>query len=77
MESEEVDESPGKLSSSKIAQKHKMKTHEFIDKLTNAGYLVMKDDKPSLTELGKTKGGEFKYSQRFGPYFVWPENLEF
>lgn len=76
-DSDETDESTGKLSSSKIAQKHKLKTNEFIDKLVNAGYLLMKDEKPTLTDLGKSKGGEFKYSQRFGPYFVWPENLEF
>lgn len=76
-DSEETDESTGKLSSSKIALKHKLKTNEFIDKLVNAGYLLMKDEKPTLTDLGKSKGGEFKYSQRFGPYFVWPENLEF
>ncbi len=75
-DSDEVDESHGKLSSSKIAQKHKLKTNEFIDKLVHAGYLVLRDDKPTLTELGKSKGGEFKYSQRFGPYFVWPENLD-
>lgn len=76
-DSDETDESTGKLSSSKIAQKHKLKTNEFIDKLVNAGYLLMKDERPTLTDLGKNKGGEFKYSQRFGPYFVWPENLEF
>lgn len=76
-DSDETEESTGKLSSSKIAQKHKLKTNEFIDKLVIAGYLLMKDEKPMLTDLGKSKGGEFKYSQRFGPYFVWPENLEF
>ena len=76
-DSDETEESTGKLSSSKIAQKHKLKTNEFIDKLVIAGYLIMKDEKPTLTDLGKSKGGEFKYSQRFGPYFVWPENLEF
>lgn len=76
-DSDDTDEGTGKLSSSKIAQRHKLKTNEFIDKLVNAGYLLMKDEKPTLTDLGKSKGGEFKYSQRFGPYFVWPENLEF
>lgn len=77
VENEDTEESAGKLSSSKIAQKHKLKTNDFIDKLVLAGYLSMKDEKPTLTEFGKSKGGEFKYSQRFGPYFIWPENLEF
>lgn len=76
-DSEETEDSPGKVSSSKIAQKHKLKTQDFIDKMLALGFLSMKDNKPHLTELGKSNGGEFKFSSRFGPYFVWPENLEF
>lgn len=76
-DSEDTEDSPGKVSSSKIAQKHKLKTQDFIDKMLALGFLSMKDNKPHLTELGKINGGEFKISSRFGPYFVWPENLEF
>jgi phosphatidylserine/phosphatidylglycerophosphate/cardiolipin synthase-like enzyme len=76
-ENEESDESSGKVTSSKIAQKHKLKTQDFIDKMVELGFLTIKDNKPHLTDLGKNHGGEFKYSSRFGPYFIWPENLEF
>jgi phosphatidylserine/phosphatidylglycerophosphate/cardiolipin synthase-like enzyme len=76
-ENEELEENSGKLSSSKIAVKHKLKTQEFIDKLVIAGYLKSIDDKLNLTELGKAKGGEYKYSKRFGSYFIWPEHLDF
>lgn len=76
-ENEESDESSGKVTSSKIAQKHKLKTQDFIDKMVELGFLTIKDSKPHLTDLGKNNGGEFKYSSRFGPYFIWPENLEF
>ena len=64
-----------KLTSSKLAKKHKLKTAELIDKLTSIGYLGQHDGKHSLTEKGKEVGGESKYSPRFGPYFIWPEDL--
>ncbi|EGQ8116994.1 DNA repair protein [Vibrio parahaemolyticus] len=65
-----------KLSSSKLAKKHKLKTDEFLSLCVNKGYLTLDDGKHSLTDEGKSSGGEFKYSKRFGPYFVWPESLE-
>lgn len=74
---EESIEQSGKVTSSKIAAKHKLKTHELIDKLVELGLLTLKDSKPYLTDLGKKKGGEFKFSPKFGAYFVWPEDLEF
>jgi phosphatidylserine/phosphatidylglycerophosphate/cardiolipin synthase-like enzyme len=76
-ETEESTDQFGKISSSKIAAKHKLKTQEFFDRLVELGLLAMKDNKPFLTDLGKLKGGEFKYSPRFGAYFIWPEDLEF
>lgn len=69
------DETLGKLSSSKIAQKHKMKTAEFIEKMLSKGYLESIEGKIQLTESGKNIGGEFKFSSRYGPYFIWPESL--
>lgn len=64
-----------KLTSSKLAKNHKLKTAELIDKLTAIGYLGKQDGKHALTEKGKGAGGESKYSPRFGPYFIWPEDL--
>lgn len=73
---EESEESIDKLSSSKIAAKLKLKTNEFIEKMIEAGYLVEQDGKTQLTESGKGLGGEFKFSPRFGPYFLWPKDLK-
>lgn len=70
-----IEEKYTKLTSSKIAKKHGLKTAELISKLTSAGYLEQLDGKHSLTEKGKTVGGKFKFSKRFGPYFIWPENI--
>ena len=51
------------------------KTPELTGKLLAAGHLEMKSGKPHLTDKGKEAGGEFRMSQRFGPYFLWPESM--
>jgi hypothetical protein len=67
---------PGKLSSSKLAaQKIGVKTGELLDQFTAAGYLVLEDGKHRLTAKGSGAGCEFVARSRFGPYFLWPENL--
>ena len=57
------DETLGKLSSSKIAQKHKMKTAEFIEKMVSKGYLESINGKIQLTESGKNIGGNLNSAQ--------------
>jgi phosphatidylserine/phosphatidylglycerophosphate/cardiolipin synthase-like enzyme len=64
-----------KLTSSKLAKQLKLSTKEFINTCCEKGYLQENEGKHSLTEEGKKIGGEFKYSKRFGPYFVWPKDL--
>ncbi|MEM5785910.1 MAG: phospholipase D family protein [Syntrophobacteraceae bacterium] len=69
------EESTGKLTTSKLAQKHGMKTGGLLEKLMSLGYLEDRNGKNYITAKGKDIGGEFKISRKFGPYFVWPENL--
>lgn len=66
---------PGKLSSSKLAQKLGMKTADLLDQFAAAGYLVHQDGKHHLTAKGTQSGCEFVARSRFGPYYLWPENL--
>ncbi|EJI6684965.1 phospholipase D family protein [Vibrio sp. D415a] len=73
---EDSEPEKAKLTSSKLAKKHKIKTDDFLQMCVSKGYLSFDDGKHSLTEEGKSLGGEFKYSKRFGPYFIWPESLE-
>lgn len=68
-------ETPGKLTSSKLAQRVGMKTAELLDALTAAGYLSMEGGKHKLTQKGSDAGAEFIARSRFGPYFLWPEGL--
>lgn len=71
---ETIDKSD-KLTSSKLAQKLGIKTNEFVEKLVVIGLLELKEGKHYLTAKGKEAGGEFRMSQRFGPYFLWPEDF--
>jgi len=67
----------GKLSTSKLAQKLGMKTVELTEKLVQAGFLETRNGKYFITATGKEAGGEFRMGSKFGPYFIWPENLQF
>ena len=73
--STETEEGSSKLTSSKLATKHGLKTAQLLERLGNAGLLESKDGKQQLIEKGKAAGGEFKFSPKFGPYFLWPEDL--
>ncbi|HFQ5371735.1 TPA: DNA repair protein, partial [Vibrio vulnificus] len=57
-------------------KKNKLKTDDFLQLCVVKGYLTVDNGKHILTESGKAQGGEFKYSKRFGPYFIWPEILD-
>lgn len=69
-------EATDKLSSSKLAQKLGLKTAELLQKCQAQGLLDERDGKPYLTGKGKEAGREFRMSQKFGPYFVWPAVLK-
>jgi hypothetical protein len=64
-----------KLTTSKLAMKLGLKTKELSDRLVAKGLLELKSDKPYLTDAGKKVGGEFRSSPKFGPYFIWPDDL--
>lgn len=48
---------------------------ELIERLVAGAYLEDRDGKLLNTEKGRNAGGEFKMSPKFGPYFLWPEDL--
>ena len=72
----EGDESSGdKVPSSKLAQKFGLKTAQLLDRAIELGYLVQQGDKHALTPKGEQAGVEFVAKSRFGPYFLWPQDL--
>lgn len=66
----------GKLPSSKIAQKHGWKTAQLLERAVAAGYLSVEGDRHTRTTKGQQAGVEFIAKSRFGPYFLWPEDVE-
>jgi phosphatidylserine/phosphatidylglycerophosphate/cardiolipin synthase-like enzyme len=68
----EGEDSVEKLITSKLAQKIGLKTNELMEKLVAEQYLENRDGKNHLTEKGKSAGGTFRMSPKFGPYFLWP-----
>jgi len=64
-----------KLTTSKLAKGLGLKTNELLDRFVTVGYLQLVDERHFLTDEGKSVGGEFKYSKRFGPYFLWPKGV--
>ena len=65
-----------KLTTSKLAAKHKLKTAELLEKLVEKNLLILNENgKHYLTDSGKAIGGEFRASQ-YGGYFLWLENTQ-
>jgi phosphatidylserine/phosphatidylglycerophosphate/cardiolipin synthase-like enzyme len=75
--SEKLAEKPAfeKLTSANLAKKLNLKTDELMEKLVSHGHLKLQDGKYYLTTKGKEAGGEFRTGQKFGSYFLWPENF--
>ncbi len=65
-----------KLTTSKLAKASGIKTAELTDKLVAKGFLEQDGDQLKLTDLGKETGGEFRFSKKYGPYFLWPRGME-
>lgn len=72
----EGDVHQGRLSTSKLAARHGIKsTQEMLRLLCERGYLVADGDGHALTAQGTAAGGRHVAKSRFGPYFLWPEDL--
>jgi phosphatidylserine/phosphatidylglycerophosphate/cardiolipin synthase-like enzyme len=81
---EETDEEQGegasgehdKLTTSRLARALGLKTTELTDRLVLRGYLQRDGNQHRITDTGKKAGGEFRNSKRYGPYFLWPRDLQ-
>lgn len=69
------EEKTGKLTTSRLAKKLGLKTDELISKLLDGAFLESQDGTNRLSKKGISAGGEFIEKSRFGPYFLWPEDL--
>jgi hypothetical protein len=65
-----------KLTTSKLAKALGLRTGDLNEKLLAAGLLEKDGEGFKLTGKGKDAGGEFRYSKKFGPFFLWPADLQ-
>jgi phosphatidylserine/phosphatidylglycerophosphate/cardiolipin synthase-like enzyme len=65
-----------KLTTSKLARALGMSTADLTEHLITCGYLERKGENLYITSAGKSAGGEFRKSPKFGAYFLWPQDLQ-
>ncbi len=65
-----------KLTTSRLAKAHGLRTNELRDLLVKKGFLQEDGDNWKLSALGEKIGGECRTSPKFGVYFLWPKELE-
>jgi len=71
---DETEEGLTKLTTSKLAKKHKLNTAQVLDRLTGLGYLTVNEGRHYLTDKGKGAGGEFRKGWG-GFYFLWNSDI--
>lgn len=64
-----------KLTTSRLAKSRGLTTGDLTTQLIGGGLLIQDGSQYRLTDAGKAAGGEFRYSKKHGPYFIWPSDL--
>lgn len=73
--SEEKDSEHEKLSTARLAAKHKIKHEEFIELLVKKDFLLLKGKNHYLTQKGTNAGGAWLKGKFNKGFFVFPANL--
>lgn len=63
------------ISTTALSKALAIPTKELFSHLSELQMIEKSGDSWSLTEEGKNRGGEYKESQQYGKYIVWPETL--
>lgn len=63
------------ISTTSLSNELDIPTNELFNKLKTLGWIDRKNDKWTLTDLGKQKGGQTRTNPKFGEYIVWPDNI--
>jgi len=65
------------ISTSALANELDIKSTDLFETLKAVNWINRKNDKWTLTDLGKQKGGQIRNNPKYGDYIVWPENISF
>ncbi len=66
---------PTTLSTSALARQLEVPAQQLFGTLKDYGWIRKLEDGWALTAKGEFEGGEYRHSQRYGRYIVWPESL--
>jgi hypothetical protein len=64
------------ITTTKLAENANIDRSVLFDRLNQLGWIIRVNNRWSLTDIGKEKGGESRTSAVKGTFVVWPENLE-
>ena len=62
-------------STAKLAKSFGLEKNELRIKLLQKGLLRKYEDEVVLTRAGRAAGGESRFSNKHGVYFLWPNNF--
>lgn len=65
-----------KLSTTALAKKLNIPVQQLFVTLKDYGWILRTEETWTLTPKGEFEGGSYQTSRRYGPYIVWPEQLE-
>lgn len=63
------------LSTSALAKKLGKTSRQMFAELEALGWIVREDEQWKLTAKGTFEGGDYRESNRFGTYVIWPESV--
>ncbi len=63
------------LSTSTLAKELKMSSKAMFQHLLEVGLITRNEKSWDLTPAGKSKGGFYKHSEKFGRYIIWSESI--
>jgi len=64
-----------KISTTALAKEKGLTKPEVDSILSDRGYISMAEKGWELTQAGKSAGGEYKQSDKFGTYITWPSTI--
>lgn len=64
------------LSTTALANELDIPVNELFADLKGRGWIERKNDKWTLTVLGKNKGGQIRNNPKYGEFIVWPEDID-
>lgn len=64
-----------KLTTPRLAKERGLRTAVLLQQLAASGFVTGEGKQWQLTEKGKAAGGELRHSRKYGPFILWPKDI--